>query len=207
MQTEALQTPVALFVFNRTGTTSKVFEAIANVRPSRLLLIADGPRPGKAGETEACMSVREIVSRVDWPCEVSRDFADSNLGCQERMISGLNWVFSLVEEAIIFEDDCLPDPSFFRFCQELLERYRGDSRVASISGTNLVSEYSNTESSYFFSRLGGNWGWATWRSEWERYDRRYSKIRRLLHIGLGFSMTCTITKVGAPGIINGCIHT
>ncbi len=171
MQTETFETPVALFVFNRPHTTRRVFEAIAQIRPARLLLIADGPRPDKTGEAEVCQQVREIVSCVYWPCDVSTNFADSNLGCQERIISGLDWTFSLVEEAIIFEDDCLPDPSFFPFCQELLERYRGDSRVASISGTNLVGKYLKTQSSYYFSQYGGNWGWATWRSEWQRYDR------------------------------------
>src|SRR5580765_3659877 len=171
MQTETFGTPVALFVFNRPDTTRRVFDAIASARPGRLLLIADGPRPGKSGEEKACRSVREIISRVDWPCEVSTNFADENLGCQERVVSGLNWVFSLVEEAIILEDDCLPDSSFFPFCKELLERYRGDSRVSYISGVNLVGKHQNTDDSYFFSEIGGIWGWATWRSEWQRYDR------------------------------------
>lgn len=171
MEDKAFKTPVALFVFNRPDTTRRVFEVIANVRPARLLLVADGSRSGKAGEAETCQQVRGIVARVDWPCEVSTNFAESNLGCKDRMISGLNWVFSLVEEAIILEDDCLPDTSFFPFCQELLERYRGDDRIAYISGCNLVGKYLNTSYSYFFSQLGGIWGWATWRSEWQRYDR------------------------------------
>jgi hypothetical protein len=171
MQTKTFETPVAFFVFNRHQTTRRVFEAIAKIRPARLLLIADGPRPDKAGEAEACRQVREIIGRVGWPCDVSTNFAASNLGCQERFISGLDWVFSLVEEAIILEDDCLPDLSFFLFCEELLERYRGDKRIASITGTNLSERYLNTEASYYFSQLGGNWGWATWRSEWKRFDR------------------------------------
>jgi hypothetical protein len=183
MQTETFETPVALFVFNRPHTTRRVFEAIAQARPSRLLLVADGPRPGKAGDTEACGQVREIVSCIDWPCNVSTNFADVNLGCKERMISGLNWVFSLVEEAIIFEDDCLPDQSFFPFCRELLEKYRGDKRIASISGTNLVRTPMNIDASYFFSRFGGNWGWATWRSEWQNFDRYMGKWPALKRAG------------------------
>jgi hypothetical protein len=171
MRTDTFETPVALFAFNRPHITRRVFEVIAKIRPTRLLLIADGPRPNKTGEAEACRQVREVVSRVDWPCDVSRNFAESNLGCQERVISGLNWVFSCVEEAIILEDDCLPDLSFFPFCQKLLEQYRGDSRIAFISGANLVEKHLKTDSSYFFSQFGGIWGWATWRSEWKRYDR------------------------------------
>jgi hypothetical protein len=179
------ETPVALFIFNRPDTTRRVFQAIAQVQPAKLLLVADGPRAEKLNDAKACQEVRDIVSRVDWPCEVSTNFSGSNLGCQERMISGLNWVFSLVEEAIILEDDCLPDPSFFPFCGELLERYRGDSRIAYISGSNLVGKYLNTSDSYFFSVIGGIWGWATWRTEWQRYDRHLSdwpeiKTSRLL---------------------------
>jgi hypothetical protein len=162
---------VALFVFNRPDTTRRVFEAIRQVQPANLLLVADGPRPDRTGEAELCRQVRDLFARVDWPCDLHTNFAESNLGCQERMISGLDWVFSLFESAIILEDDCLPNQSFFPFCEELLERYRGDSRIAYIAGANLVQNRLRTEYSYFFSRIGGIWGWATWRSQWQRYDR------------------------------------
>src|ERR1700751_2514821 len=98
MQAETLQTPVALFVFKRPDTTRRVFAAVSRARPAKLLLVADGPRQGREGEVEACRQVREIVTHIDWPCEVLTNFAERNLGCRERMISGLNWVFSLVEE-------------------------------------------------------------------------------------------------------------
>jgi len=100
------------------------------------------------------------------------------------MISGLNWVFSLVEEAIILEDDCLPNSSFFPFCRNLLERYRHDSRIAYICGTNLLEKHSNANASYHFSQFGGIWGWATWRSAWQRYDRHLSDWPRLRSTGM-----------------------
>lgn len=185
MQIGALQTPVAFFVFKRPHTTRRVLEAISKARPVKLLLIADGPRPDREGEMEACREVRDIVARIDWPCEVSRNFSDGNLGCGERMISGLNWVFSQVEDAIILEDDCLPDSSFFPYCQELLERYRGDNRIAYISGFNKLERHTRIDDSYYFSQIGGTWGWATWRAEWRRYDHNLSdwpelKKRRML---------------------------
>jgi hypothetical protein len=148
-----------------------VFSAIAKARPTRLLIVADGPRKGTADEAERCSEVRDIVGKVDWPCKVETNFATENLGCQERVISGLNWAFSCVEEAIILEDDCLPHPTFFPFCEELLARYRGDSRIAMISGDNFVERHVTQESSYFFSRMAHIWGWATWRPAWQLYDR------------------------------------
>lgn len=48
--------------------------------------------------------------------------------------SGISWVFEQVEAAILLEDDCVPAPTFFPFCTELLERYRMDARIGMIAG-------------------------------------------------------------------------
>lgn len=174
-----LETPVALIVFNRPETTRRVFAAIRETRPSRLLLIADGPRSDRSGEAERCDEVRQIVSAVDWPCKVETNFAGENLGCRRRVVSGLNWVFSLVEEAIILEDDCLPDPSFFPYCTELLERYRDQNEVGLIAGFSHLAERFPFRYSYIFSIMVGIWGWATWRRAWKQYDEHLSSWPQL----------------------------
>jgi hypothetical protein len=179
-----LTTPVVLLVFNRPGPTRAVFEAIARARPARLFVVADGPRTDRPAEAELCQEVRAIAQNITWPCELHTNFAEKNLGCAERIISGLNWVFSMVQEAIVLEDDCLPDASFFPFCQELLERYRGDSRVAMISGDNFTGVPLRTGHSYFFSRMTYIWGWATWKSAWSRYDRHLSQWPEIKRAGV-----------------------
>jgi hypothetical protein len=180
----ALVPPVVLIVFNRPRLTRAVLEAVSLVRPTSLFVIADGARNGKAGEEELCREVRSICGQVDWPCEVHTNFADTNLGCRDRVVSGLDWVFSLVEEAIVLEDDCLPDPSFFPYCRELLDRYRGDPRISMIAGTNMVEKDLKTDYSYFFCQLGYIWGWATWRSAWQRYDRSLARWPEIKQSGL-----------------------
>lgn len=132
-----LKTPVAFIVFKRPDTTEKVFEVIRKAKPPKLLVIADGPRAYRPGEAENCAATRAIIERVDWECEVLKNYSDINLGCKQRVSSGLNWLFDLVEEAIILEDDCLPHLSFFRFCQELLTYYRDEQQITSISGQNV----------------------------------------------------------------------
>ena len=172
--------PVALIVFNRPKCTQMVFDAIRIAKPSEFFLIADGPRTMERGDRDACRDVLALVDRIDWPCKVMRNISTQNLGMRERTISGLDWVFSQVDKAIILEDDCVPDASFFDFCGELLKRYQDDSRVAMISGTNFVEDYLQTEYSYYFSHMNHLWGWATWRSSWYRYDRflqRWPEIR------------------------------
>lgn len=167
---------VLLLAFNRPGTTARVFEAIRGARPPRLYVAADGPRAGRAGEAGQCDEVREIVSRVDWPCERRTLFRDANLGCKRAVSSALDWFFGQEAEGIVLEDDCLPDPSFFMFCQALLERYRDDTRVWQVCGTAfLEGEAGAHEHSYFFSRYGPVWGWASWRRAWRHADPDLSR--------------------------------
>lgn len=165
-----LKTAVVFIIFNRPDTTERVFEEIRRARPPKLLVVADGPRADKPGETEKCKAARAIIERVDWPCDVLTNYSDTNLGCKKRVSGGLNWVFDTVEEAIILEDDCLPHPTFFMFCEELLHRYRYDERISQIGGANFQFGRKRTNDSYYFSRYNHIWGWASWRRAWKDYD-------------------------------------
>ena len=162
--------PVVLIVFNRPEVTKIVFERIRQARPGLLMVVADGPRESRQGEPDACRQVRQIVEHVDWPCEVLKNYSDTNMGCGVRVASGIDWVFQHVEQAVILEDDCLPDPTFFRFCEELLDRYRDEERVMQISGSNFLFGRRAVEVSYYFSRYPLCWGWATWRRAWRHFD-------------------------------------
>jgi len=165
-----LKTPVAFIIFKRPQETERVFAEIRKVKPQKLLVVADGPRSDRPGEDQDCARARAIIDRVDWDCEVLKNYADVNLGCRRRVSSGINWVFDTVEEAIIIEDDCLPHPTFFRFAEELLERYRDDRRMMSISGQNVQFGRKRTDYSYYFSRYTHCWSWASWRRAWQHYD-------------------------------------
>jgi len=165
-----IKTPVVLIVFNRPDATAKVLEKIAEAKPPKLLVISDGPRPDNPLDEENCRQVRKIIEKVAWPCEVLTNYSDINLGCKMRVVTGLDWAFSIVEEAIILEDDCIPHFTFFRFCEELLGKYRNDERVAIINGTNLFLSREKNFYSYYFSIFPSAWGWATWRRVWANYD-------------------------------------
>lgn len=165
-----LKTPVVLIIFKRPDTTEKVFEAIRQAKPPKLLVIADAPRLDRPGEAEKCAATKKIIDRVDWDCDVLTNYTDVNLGCAKRVASGLDWVFEQVSEAIILEDDCLPHPSFFSYCEKLLEYYRHDQRIMSIGGTNFQFGAKITDYSYYHSCYHDCWGWATWKRAWQYFD-------------------------------------
>ncbi len=163
-----MKAPIVLIVFNRPELTRRVFDRVAKARPESLFVIADGPRNRE--DAARCAEVRSIVTAVDWPCELVTDFSPTNLGCWRRFVSGLTIVFSRVEYAIILEDDCLPDPTFFAYCETLLERFRYCDRVMEIGGANYQSASDQTGTGFYFSRYSHTHGWATWRRAWELFD-------------------------------------
>lgn len=169
-----MKTPVVLIIFRRPDKTLQVLEKIRQVKPSKLFVICDAPRPEKPDEYEKCEKSRAIIDTVDWDCEVIKNYADTNLGSFRCIASGLDWVFDQVEEAIILEDDCLPDLSFFQFCEELLEYYKNDQRIMAISGDNFQLGNKNNQDSYYFSHHTHSWGWATWKRAWNLFDTEMS---------------------------------
>ena len=163
-----MNTAVALCIFDRPDLTELVFRAIAQARPRRLFVFADGPR--SPVEAELCARALAVTENVDWDCDVEYDVSEVNLGTRRRFASGVDWVFSQVDEAIIFEDDCIPDPTFFPFCEAMLERYRDDERVMMVSGSNYLERWKEDRQSYHFSHFGCTYGWASWKRAWQFYD-------------------------------------
>lgn len=175
MESFILETPVLFIIFNRPDTTVKVLAEIRKVKPKRLYIAADGPRKDCANDKKLCQMTRNIIDNIDWECELHKDFSNINLGCQKRVQTAIDWIFENNEQAIILEDDCLPQASFFRFCQELLGKYEKDTRIMSISGSNYLSQLKRrNEDSYFFSYFPHIWGWATWKRAWHFFDLELS---------------------------------
>jgi len=159
--------PVLFLIYKNPRITKKVFDEISKYKPERLYIAADGPK--KSSEVRECNSVRKITEKVSWKCSIERLYRDRNLGCKVAVSEAISWFFSYEESGIILEYDCLPNESFFYFCEKMLKKYENDSRVMHISGSNFQNNNIGN-GSYYFSSIAGVWGWATWRNSWGLYD-------------------------------------
>lgn len=164
-----LRTPVVLIVYQRIDNLATICEAVRKIKPQEIFVIADGPK--NAQEKILTDQVRaKLEELIDWPCHVHKNYAKTNLGLKERFRTGIDWVFRHTDRAIFLEDDCIPDPTFFKFCGELLKKYQDDERIMTISGNNFQFGKLKLKSSYYFSKYPHVWGWATWKRAWELYD-------------------------------------
>jgi hypothetical protein len=176
----SFRTPILLVVFNRPLHTAKVLDQIAKVGPKYLYVVADGPRFTHPGDRAKIDEVRQIVfSKVNWDCELKTFFRTDNVGCGRGPSEGISWFFEQVDEGIILEDDCLPDLSFFSYCEKLLAHFRDDTRIMHISGSNFQDGKRRSEGSYYFSMFCHVWGWATWKRAWQKFSPRMDNIENM----------------------------
>lgn len=164
-------TPILYLIFNRPDLTEITFPYICKVKPKKLFIAADGPRFDNNYDELNCKLVREyVLSKIDWDCEVNTLFRYENLGCGKAVSSAISWFFTHVDYGIILEDDCVPNNSFFYFCEQLLIKFKNNNRISHISGCNFQIAHKHGKHDYFFSNYSLIWGWATWKRSWMDYD-------------------------------------
>jgi hypothetical protein len=135
-----------------------------------MFVACDGPNPIRPDEAAKVKATRELIEReIDWPCTIERRYSEVNQGCRIGVSNAITWFFEQVEEGIILEDDCIPHVDFFRYCSDLLEHYRNDTRIFSICGSNFQQGQLRGDASYYFSIHSDSWGWASWRRAWQFY--------------------------------------
>jgi hypothetical protein len=163
--------PVLLITFNRPDDARKVFNKIREAKVKRLYVFNDAPRAGNNEDQNARIAIKNLLKEVDWDCNLYVNFQEKNLGCGTGPATALTWAFEKEDRLIILEDDCVPSPPFFKFCNHCLDMYKDDTRVWMVSGrshqqfTRFFADFD-----YIFSHYGHGGGWATWKRCWNYFD-------------------------------------
>ena len=188
--------PILFCIFSKTETTMKVFNAIRKSKPKKLYISSDGARETFVGaglkpalttasatnsEKENVENLRKaVLESIDWDCEVFTKFSDKNLGCKKAIETAVDWFFENEEMGIILEDDTLPAHGFFRFCSEMLIKYKNDENVFIVKGHNEHANKLSANSYYFKDNVGASemWGWATWKRAWKKHDKSAAQFEK-----------------------------
>ena len=173
----SIEVPVLLVVFNRPDITKKIVDKLREFEIKELYVFADGPRKNNIEDLNKCQKVRETINNdINWECKKTTNFKNKNYGCGHAMVSAISWFFEQVEAGIILEDDINPNYSFFRFCAELLSRYKYNKKIMHITGLNWQNGKKRGDASYYFSYYPGIWGWATWKDRWQLFNHELRGI-------------------------------
>lgn len=166
-----MSTPILVVAYKRPETTRQVMDVIYRLKPPKLYVSLNIPRPNAdQQEIENCRIVESLFSNLPWDCDVVLNKWKEYRSAGASIGGAISWVFEHEETAIVLEDDCVPDQSFFRYCDEILEKYKDDERVMLVSGMNHNTVWDTGGYSYCFAKYGAIHGWATWRRAWQKVD-------------------------------------
>lgn len=195
-------TPILIIFYSRPNLLLKQIDILRTIQPKNLFFASDGFPHGNSELAERVMQCRSLVAEyIDWPCDIKLLYSDVNKGCRVGVSSAIDWFFMFNEEGIILEDDCIPHIEFFGYCEKLLFRYREDTRIWSICGSNFQRSNIRGDASYYFSIYGDSWGWATWKRAWRHYHsaesnwRTFKSERRLNDVFYNFIERCYWTSI------------
>ncbi len=163
MKPYLVDVPVRVQVWSRPHCQKKQMEILKQARPSTLILVSDGGRT--PGEMERVRESRKIVEEgIDWECTVHKLYFEENQGMYKMMGLMREFIWSKFDRCVFLEDDYVPAVSFFRYCAELLEKYKDDQRIGLICGLNKLETYNDpAPNDYFFTKAGSVWGLAYWK--------------------------------------------
>lgn len=175
-----MKLPLLILAWKRPFHTLKLVNAIRDVKPKKIFLACDGPDLSKEKEIELVNQTRSILDKeINWQCEKHKLYSSFNRGCRLGVTNAINWFFENVNEGVILEDDCIPHPDFFKFTELLIDRFRDDKRIWTISGNNYQNGIWRGDGSYYFSKFPHCWGWATWKDRWQNYPEEKFVWERL----------------------------
>lgn len=169
-----MNTPIIIFIYKRPDQVNLLMNEISKVKPKEIFIFSDGP--ANDSEKENIQKAREFTENLNWDVIVHRNYLDQNIGLSRSILNGLDHVFKIREKAIILEEDCIPNLSFFKFCETMLEYYKYEKNVMQISGTNFIEKELELENiDYYFSKFSlPNWGWATWSRAWNHFNHEFN---------------------------------
>lgn len=159
--------PILLVTFNRKDLLNELVDSVRSYSPCRIYISSDGPRNDE--EAAVVFEVRTILtSIIDWDCHIEYLYHTKNLGCKYAVDSAIRWFFSKEEKGIVLEDDCIPTPAFFTYCEKGLEELKDRKDVGLITGRNELEEWGTRDC--FLSTKFICWGWASWSDRFINVD-------------------------------------
>ncbi len=161
--------PILLLIYNRPDYIRKSIINLRKIKPKKIFIFCDGPK--SESDRLLCLKSIKETKKINWNCSISRKFLKQNRGSKNAVSLGISWFFKKNSKGIILEDDCIPNKSFFKFCEKMLEFYDKSKIVGCITGDNFLLNNLKFKNGYYLSKYANCWGWATWRDVWKIYDK------------------------------------
>ena len=161
-----------LVCYRRESAVKRIVETALSSGISRIYAVIDIGKRANSEDIEIQETMASIFSDFRNDCDVLEIYRrKANVGCAVSVITGADWIFSKERYAAILEDDCIPDSSFFDFCNLTIPEIERDPNTLLACGSQFLPPELMTDS-WYKSNYALTWGWFTSRNKWS-YQRNW----------------------------------
>lgn len=171
--------PITVFVYNRPWHIKQTMEALKKNKlasQSKLFIFSDGPKNER--DRKKVEEVRKYIKTIDGFKSIVITERKENLGLAESIIAGVTEIVNKYGKIIVLEDDLLTSPYFLKFTNESLNFYEKEEKIACIHGYVYPVKAKLPET--FFLKHPGCLGWATWKRDWDLFEKDGTTLLREL---------------------------
>jgi len=173
--------PVILFVYNRPHHLTKVIDGLKlnkECRNTPLIIYSDAAK--SKTDLELVNSTRKIIRNISGFQSLKIIEQERNKGLADSIIDGVTEQFENYESLIILEDDLVPSKFFLNYMNTALQLYSGSEKISSVHA--YCYPVLGYLPSTFFIKGADCWGWGTWKSNWDNFEKDgtvlYQELKR-----------------------------
>lgn len=165
--------PIAIFAFKRPDHLERALASLdrcPEFASSHLRIYCDGPR----SEPEAVLTERARCVAERWPHPSKSVVArQTNLGLATSISTGVGDLCDEFGKVIVIEDDLTVSPTYLRYMNEALDRYKDCGSVMQVVGHVYPARFRSRNDAVMLP-MSSTLGWGTWQRAWRLYDATMS---------------------------------
>ncbi len=164
--------PVAIFCYRRLDLLKKLLKSIEknkNSKKFQVFFFLDNFK-NKTDKNDV-EKVHNFIKNYKFFYKKKIVLRNTNFGLKKNIKEGINLVFKKHNRIIVLEDDLEVSSNFFFTMNTLLDKYKKNKDVTTVTGYSFGNKNLNIDKNFFLLKRPSSWGWGTWRNKWIHLDK------------------------------------
>ncbi|OUX37067.1 MAG: hypothetical protein CBE33_03965 [Candidatus Pelagibacter sp. TMED273] len=162
--------PVVIFSYNRPNKTNDLINSIKknkNFEKFTYFFFCDGPKKNYISDVRKIKDNIEIIQKFKIRKKIIK--RKTNFGLAKNIINGVSSILKKHEAIIVLEDDLEIDINCLEFINILLNKFKNDKFIGSISGYSYAHNFKKLKNlKWYKTHRHCSWSWGTWKHVWQK---------------------------------------
>ena len=163
-----------IVAYQRREEVSQILEVALSAGITRVYAVIDIEKSLDRSAYANQIEMKKVFLKYKNDCEILKvHLRTKNVGCAVSVVTGADWIFKYEDTAVVLEDDCIPESTFFQYCNATVDLLKHDRETMLACGSQFVPSellFNN----WYKSKYALTWGWFTTSSKWKEISNYFT---------------------------------